>query len=62
MKKRLLQLFAILLFTACQKEISMDKASEKIAGVDENKQAKILYVIMMLQLVFQKQLKSMQMH
>jgi uncharacterized protein (TIGR02145 family) len=41
MKKRLLQLFAILLFTACQKEISMDKASEKIAGVDENKQAKI---------------------
>ena len=42
MKKFLLQLFAILLFTACQKEISMDKASEKIAGVDENKQVKIL--------------------
>jgi len=42
MKKSLLPLFAILLFTACQKEISMDKASEKNAGADENKQAKIL--------------------
>ena len=37
MKKFLLPLSAILLFTACQKEIS----SEKIIGADENKQAKI---------------------
>ena len=41
MKKFLLPLLTILLFTACQKEISMDKASEKIVGADENKQAKI---------------------
>jgi uncharacterized protein (TIGR02145 family) len=41
MRKLLFPLLAILLFTSCQKQISTDKASEEIAVVAANKQAKI---------------------
>ena len=40
MKKFLLPLLSILLFTACQKQISTDKTSEEIAGAAANKQTK----------------------
>jgi uncharacterized protein (TIGR02145 family) len=41
MKKILLSLLTILLFTACQKQISTDNATEEIAGASANKQTKI---------------------
>ena len=40
MKKFLLPLLTILLFTACQKQISTEKTSEEIAGAATNKQTK----------------------
>jgi uncharacterized protein (TIGR02145 family) len=40
MKKILLPLLTILLFTACQKQSSTDKRSEEIAGAAANKQTK----------------------
>ena len=40
MRKLLLPLLAILLFTACKKEIATDKVSEEIADAAANKQAK----------------------
>lgn len=41
MKKISFSLLTILLFTACQKQISTNKVSEEIVGAAENKQAKI---------------------
>jgi uncharacterized protein (TIGR02145 family) len=41
MKKFLLPLLSILLFTACQKEITTTKAREEIAGSTANKQTKL---------------------
>jgi len=40
MKKIFLPLLAILLFTACQKQVSTDKTSEEIVGAAPNKQTK----------------------